>query len=70
VKHEPDAPYDIGFARLLQLKEMPPQVQVWRYPEIGLAKMDEGRDDGDGIRDEMHHLDPVEVQQPTEEVTG
>jgi hypothetical protein len=34
-------------------------VEVLRYPEVGLAEVDERRNDGDGIGDEMHHLNPV-----------
>jgi hypothetical protein len=37
-------------------------MEMWRDPEIGLVEVDEGRDHGDGIGDEMYHLDPVETK--------
>jgi hypothetical protein len=29
------------------------------YPEVGLAEVDEGRDDGVGVEDKVHQLDLV-----------
>jgi hypothetical protein len=69
VQHEADAPHDVGLARLLELEEVPPQVEVWRYPEVGLAEVDLRRNDGDRIGDKKHHLNPVEVEEAAKEVT-
>jgi hypothetical protein len=44
---------------------------MWWNPQVGLAHMDEGRDDGeDGVGDEMYQFNLVLVQQSSQEVVG
>jgi hypothetical protein len=69
VQHEADAPHDSGLPRVLELKEVVPQVEVWRYTKVGLAEVDECGNDGNGVRNEVYQLNTVEEEEAVEEVT-
>jgi hypothetical protein len=45
------------------------EVEVRSDAEVGLAEVDEGRDDCDRVGHQTHQLDAVELQQPAQEVT-
>jgi hypothetical protein len=42
---------------------------VRRYPKIRLTKVNEHRYYGNGVGDEVYHLQTIVIQQPTEEVS-
>jgi hypothetical protein len=63
--HDPD---NLGLARLLELEEIAPQMEVWSYAEVCLAKVDEGGDDGDRVQNQVYQLDEVEEEKVAEEV--
>jgi hypothetical protein len=39
------------------------EVEVWSDAKVGLAEVDEGRDDGNRVWHQMNHLDAVEVEE-------
>jgi hypothetical protein len=43
-------------------------MEMGRDVEVGLAEVDEGGDDGDRVRCQVHQLDAVEVEEPAQEV--
>jgi hypothetical protein len=48
---------------------MAPQVEMWRDAEVGLAEVNEGGDNGDRVRRQVHQLDAVEVEEAAQEVS-
>jgi hypothetical protein len=43
---------------------------MWQNPQVGFAKMNEGRDDVDRVGNEVRQFDAVVVEQRSHEVAG